>query len=71
MSVEEWKKVRNEAVNITDGEGNVYYEISMGTLQEKDWFKMNYEINKNMLNKKLFFNVKINGQQYTTELIEK
>lgn len=71
MKVEEWQKVRNETVNITDGEGNIYYEKSMGTLQEKDWFKINYQINKNMLSKRLFLNVKIDGQQYTSELIEK
>lgn len=71
MSIEEWKKIRMETINITDGEGNIYYEKSMGTLNEKDSIKINYEINKNMLNKKLFLNVKIDGKQYRGELIKK
>lgn len=71
MTSEEWQKVRNETINITDGEGNIYYENSMGTLQEKDWFGLSYSINKNTLEKRLFFNVKVNGKQYSSELIEK
>ena len=71
MTSEEWQKVRNETINITDGEGNIYYENSMGTLQEKDWFALNYSINKNTLKKGLFLNVKINGKQYSSELIKK
>ena len=71
MTSEEWQKVRNETINITDGEGNIYYENSMGTLQEKDWFALNYSINKNTLEKRLFFNVKVNGKQYSSELIKK
>ena len=71
ININEWQKLRNETVNITDEDGNVYYETTMGTVQEKDWFRMSYQINKNMLNKKLFFNVKINGQQYTSQLVEK
>ena len=43
----------------------------MGTLQEKDWFALNYSINKNTLEKRLFFNVKVNGKQYSSELIKK
>ena len=71
MTSEEWQKVRNETINITDGEGNIYYENSMGNLQEKDWFALNYSINKNTLEKRLFFNVKVNGKQYSSELIKK
>lgn len=71
MKPDEWQKLRNETVNITDEEGTIYYENTMGTVQGKNWFRMNYEINKNMLNKKLFLNVKINRQQYSSELIEK
>jgi len=67
----EWQNIRNEIVNITDEDGNIYYEKTVGTVQRKNWFKMNFEINKNMLDKKLFLNVKINGQQYSSELIEK
>lgn len=71
MEIEQWQKKRNETIHITDGDGKVYYENTMGTLQEKDSFRMNYEINKQMLNKRLFLNVKINGEQYSSELIEK
>ena len=71
MDGEEWLKLRNETINITDGEENIYYEDSMGTLEGKDWFSLSYSINKNTLNKKLYLNVKINGMKYTSELIEK
>ena len=71
MTSEEWQKVRNETINITDGEGNIYYENSMGTLQGKDWVALNYSINKNTLEKRLFFNVKVNGKQYSSELVKK
>lgn len=67
----EWQNIRNETVNITDEDGNIYYEKTLGTVQREDWFKMNFEINKNMLDKKLFLNVKINRQQYSSELVQK
>lgn len=71
MSGNDWQKLRNETIYISDGEGKVYYENTMGTAQTKDWIKMNYEISKNMLSKKLYLHVKVNGQQYVSELIEK
>lgn len=70
-NIEEWRKLRNEIINITDEDGNIYYEKTIGTVQDDDWFKMNYAINKKMLNKKIFLNVKINGQQYKSELVLK
>ena len=70
MDLKDWKKIRNETINITDEEGNEYYEQTEGTLQSKDKFKMSFQITKNMLNKKLFLNIKSNGKQYTSELIE-
>lgn len=70
--IQEWQKLRNETINITDEEGNIYYENTIGMVQlGKDTVRMNFEINKNMLSKKLFLNVKVNGQQYSSELIEK
>lgn len=71
MPVTEWQKLRNETVNITDEEGNIYYETTMGTVQRKDWFKMEYPINKNMLNKKWFLNVRVDGEKYRSELVQK
>lgn len=71
MNGEEWIKLRNETINITDGEGNIYYENSIGTLKGKNWYKLNYSISKNTLEKRLFLNVKINGKQYSSELIQK
>ena len=70
-SIKEWQKLRNETINITDEEGNIYYEKTIGTVQDGDWFKMNYDINKKMLNKKIYLNVKINGQHYKSELVVK
>lgn len=67
----EWEKLKNEIINITDEEGNIYYEKNLSTLQKENWFKFRYDINKNMLNKKLFLNIKVNGSQYTSELIKK
>ncbi len=63
--------VRKDSMYITDEDGNVYYEYSSGHVQTKDWVKMDFEINKNMLDKKYFINVKIDDKLYTSELIEK
>lgn len=70
MDINEWAKARKEMINITDGDGNIYDEATNGTVQSNDWFKMSFPITKDMLNKKLFLNVKINGQQYSSELIK-
>lgn len=63
--------LRKETVYITDENGNIYSEKTYGLVANKDWFRMNFEINKNMLNQKYFLNVKIDSQIYTSELIIK
>ncbi len=62
---------RKEVMNISDEDENVYYEYTNGLIQQKNWVKMDFEINKNMLDKKYFINVKIDDKLYTSELIEK
>ena len=64
-------KVRKETIYITDENGNVYYENTAGLVGNKDWFRMNFEITKNMLNQKFFLNVKIGEEVQTSELIIK
>ncbi len=69
-SIEEWSKFKDELINITDEAGNVYYGDVGGIAQGSDWFKMRYDINKNMLDKKLFLNIKIDEQQHSIELVK-
>lgn len=69
-SIEEWSKFKDELINITDEAGNVYYGDVGGIVQGSDWFKMRYDINKNMLDKKLFLNIKIDEQQHSIELVK-
>ncbi len=71
MSMQEWDELRKNTINITDEDGNIYYEKTMGTTQEHDIFRMSYEISKDMLNKKFFLNIKIGDKQYSSELIKK
>lgn len=63
--------LRKSTIYITDESGNIYYENTAGLVANKDWFRMNFEITKNMLNQKLFLNVKIGEQIQTSELIIK
>ena len=51
--------------------GNIYYETTMGSTQEKNKYRMQYDINKNMLDKRFFLNVKVGDKQYSSELIKK
>ena len=63
--------LRKATIYITDENENVYYEKTSGLVANKDWFRMNFEITKNMLNQKLFLNVKIGEKIQTSELIIK
>ena len=63
--------LRNKTIYITDESGNIYFEKTNGLVANEDWFRMNFEITKNMLNQKLFLNVKIGEQVSTSELIIK
>lgn len=59
----------HEKINITDNEGNVYYNLANSSFGNEFYF--GFDINKNMLEeKKLFLNVKIDGKVYTEELIK-
>ena len=71
MGAEKIQELSKEMLNITNGEGKVYQELSVGTTGEKEGFKITYDAGKVDLNKKLFINFKINDIQYTSELIEK
>ena len=64
-------KLRRATIYITDEIGNIYYENTAGLIGNKDWFRMNFEITKNMLNKKFFLNVKIGEKIQTSELVFK
>ena len=63
--------LRNKTIYITDENRNIYYEKTYGLVANKDWFRMNFEITKNMLNQKFFLNVKIGEKIQTSELIIK
>lgn len=59
----------HEKINITDNEGNVYYNLANSSFGNEFYF--GFDINKNMLEEKqLFLNVKIDGKVYTEELIK-
>lgn len=65
----EFTTLINEKINITDNEGNIYYNVGSASFGNE--FYLGFDINKNMLEeKKLFLNVKINGKEYTEELIK-
>lgn len=67
----EMTELDNKTIYITDEEGNTYYEKTYGLTGKKDCFRKRFEITKDMLNKKLFLNVKIGEKIYTSELIKK
>lgn len=71
MHTGEWDKVQKELISVTDGEGKSYQVTSMGTTDEENGMKVTIDINKVSLEKQLFLNMKLNGKQYTSELIEK
>ena len=69
LTGDEWTNARNELFNITDEDGNIYYENTLGTVQSMDGFKMEFPITKSMINKKFFANVSINGVKYSSEIV--
>lgn len=59
----------HEKINITDKEGNIYYNLVNASFGNNFYF--GFDINKEMLEEKqLFLNVKIDGKIYTEELIK-
>lgn len=69
MQTGEFINRKDGMINITDGEGKVYRELSGGT-REEDSYKMVLEANKTDLDKKLYINYKIGDEQYKSELIQ-
>ncbi len=59
----------HEFINITDENGNIYY-MTNGRSTNSVMTRY-FPINKNMLNNKLFLNIKLDNKIYTTELILK
>ena len=57
-------------LNITDAEGNVYQDIGGGSNGENG-YKITWDAGKKDLEKKLFVNFTVDGQKYTSELVEK
>lgn len=69
MSAEEWSKVHDALINITDEEGNIYYPVQGGTTEEKNGFYSFFEIDKDILeNTTLYLNMKIGDEEYSSEL---
>lgn len=71
MNGNEFRNAVEKMLYISDGEGRVFRELSGGTTEEKNGYKMILDAGKKDLNKKLFINFSMNGKQYTSELIEK
>ena len=71
METGEWEEVQKELMYITDGEGNSYDPTSMGTTGKENGMKVTFNIHKATLEKQLFLNIKLDGKQYTSELIKK
>ena len=57
-------------VTVTNGEGKQYENLGSGGT-EKGTYKMNLDVGKKDLEKKLFVNFISNGEKYTSELVEK
>lgn len=66
----EFTDAMNAMLNITNGEGKVYQEISGGTRGEES-YKMTFDAGTKDWEKKLFVNFTIDGKTYTSELVEK
>ena len=71
MDTDEWNKKRYELIHISDEEGNDYPVLDFSTTGVENGFYISTPITKSMLNKKLFLKVKINGVEYSSELVEK
>lgn len=67
--IDNWGEVSDELINITDENGNIYYPIQGGTTAEKNEFYERFEIDKDILkNTTLYLNIKVDGENYTSEL---
>lgn len=69
IDIRESDALLHEKINITDNEGNIYYNLANASYGNEFYF--GFDINKDMLEEKqLFLNVKIDGKIYTVELIK-
>lgn len=69
---DKFKEKKNEVINITDNDGNIYYSLELDVLNTSaNGFKCRFRINRDIFeDKELFLNVKINGQKFVSKLIE-
>lgn len=70
MKGNEFSEATKTMLNITDAEGKVYQDIGGGTTKDNG-YKMTIDAGKNDLAKRLYINFKVDGKQYTEELVEK
>ena len=70
MNGNEFLEATKNMLSITDGEGNIYQDITGGT-GESGIYRMTFDVGKKDLDKKLFIHFTINGEKYTSELVVK
>lgn len=67
--MDNWEKVSNALLNITDDEGNIYYPVEGGTTGGKKGFYGRFEIDKDLFDDSTFYlNMKIGEEEYTSEI---
>lgn len=70
MKGNEFSEAAKTMLNITNAEGKVYQDIGGGTTKDNG-YKMTIDAGKNDLAKRLYINFKVDGKQYTEELVKK
>ena len=71
MEQEEFRKVINEKLYISDENGKVFNKLHESTTSETDGFKIMLDVGKEDLKNKLYLNFNTNGKNYKEELIRK
>lgn len=71
INANEWNKTRKETVYITDEDGNRYEEHTTGIMGTANYVKMIFPVSKDMLNKKMFLNIDMDGKLYTSQIMIK
>lgn len=71
MSGSEWGEAQDNFIYLTDGEGNKYYPTNFGGSGADSTFHCRFDLGKSVLEKKLYLNHSVNGNLYTSELIQK
>ena len=70
METQEFNDVKNNAIFVSDGDGEKYIPLSMSTI-ENNAMTMKFDLGKKKLAKKLYLNININDESYKIELIKK